>query len=212
MGYNLLKSLHIKVGKEEILIDCKKYAGLFCVVKDKNGCFNLDIAEVNFTDFAYIRNLNSYLVENHFSKTKLTSISYTINSSIEGTADYNTITTFLSSFDNVIKTKGDRYYLYPVDSFSMRLSEELYSVETQITDIRCISPKCICPNVCDFGVTTDVPGATFSPIKIVALRLLNGERLVYEDNSKFYEIVLTKNGKGLIVKYKTMNNAISIFS
>ena len=212
MSYNLLKSLCIKVDKEEILIDCKQYAGIFCVVKDKNGCFNLDISEVSFTDFTYVKNLNSYLVENHFSKTKLTSISYIINSSIKGTADYNTITTFLSSFDNVIKAKGDRYYLYPVDSFSIELSRDLYSVETQITDIRCVNPKYICPNVCDFGVTTDVPGATFSPIKIVALRLLNGERLVYEDNLKFYEIVLTKRGKSLIAKYKTMNRVTSAFS
>lgn len=201
MSYNLLKSLYIKAG----LTDFK-----YTINLTQEGCtLRIDKTSNNlytvFIKFNYAPDVEIGL--NPQKSSKVTNISYILNGSLNGSIKEDGLS-LLESFDNVIKMSSNKFYTFQVDDFSLKLSQELYSVPANMTE-RQFSMCSRCLILTDFGVVTEFD----TPVSVIniALELIDGNNIVYEDAEGRYKLALTDKGKGLITKYKVAKMRSSMF-
>ena len=199
MSYNLLKSLYIKAGKTdfEYTVNLAQEGCNFSFYKGHNSLYTVDLA------FNYAPDVKIGFSPKKSSK--VTDVSYILNNNIKGTIKENgfdSLASLLASFDNVISW-GYTFDIFQVDDFSLKLSQELYSVPANMSDKEFDKYGYHCyhfEKLSDFGVAN--PGSSLSIIEI-ALKLIDDKNILYRDEyGKKYKIVLTDRGKALITKYR----------
>lgn len=201
MSYNLLKSLYIKAGNTDFkrTINLTQEGCTLIINKTSNNLYTV------FLNFNYAPDVE--IGRNPCKSSKVANISYILNGSLNGTIKEDGLG-LLESFDNVIKMSSNKFYIFQVDDFSFKLSQELYSVPVNMT-IRQFSSCNRCLMISDFGVVTEFDSSV-SVINI-ALELIDGNNIVYEDAEGRYKLALTDKGKGLITKYKVAKMRNSMF-
>lgn len=212
MGYNLLKSLDIKDVNFRHTIDFTKRGCILRVAKDnKHRCYTVDLEYKYLPDATIDPNR-----PNIYKDVKCANIIYSLNNGQkyninkvkedDGVHDgFDIFNNSLTSFSNVIKM-GSTFYIFPIDDFSLKLSQELYSIPANMTEEEFYSRrKYRGVGVCDFGLYTN----KFDSLSVVeiGLKLINNIDVVYKDEyEEKYKIILTDKGKGLITKYKMAND------
>ena len=190
MGYNLLKSLYIKAGKTdfEYSIDFTTKGCCLIFYEDSNHNYSVTLK------FKYLPDVK----EGHSDtmSNKVANVGYILNDSLKSSIKESWLKPF-DAFDNVIRL-GQTIYIFQVDNFSLKLSEELYSTPANMLAEQFSNCRYHCKMLTDFGVVTDF--SSLSTIEI-ALKLIEGENIVYQDNGR-YKIVLTDKGKAMITRYK----------
>lgn len=202
MSYNLLKSLYIKDYKlVDKSVDLTK-VGCRLVFQTYENCGYYHYSVALFTIYSLEDMLKSLkrtkILDSPIGGSITKNIEYILNDNLKYTIKENGYD-LLEDFDNVIRLDDYTFYIFQVDDFSLKLSEELYSESINVDKMR-IDFSDRCKKVCDFGV---VGSNVIKPLSIIdiALELSKGRSLYYEDDG-LYRIMLTDKGKVLITKYR----------
>ena len=207
MGYNLLKSLYIKDVDFSHTIDFTKRGCILRIAKVSKHRYTVDL-EYKYLPDATI-DLNRLDI---YKGAKCANVIYSLNNGQkyninkvkedDGVHDgFDILNNSLTSFNNVIKM-GYTFYIFPIDDFSLKFSQELYSISANMTEEEFYSrSRCRGLEVCDFGLYTN----KFDSLSVIeiGLKLINNIDVVYKDEyEEKYKIILTDKGKAMITRYK----------
>lgn len=194
MGYNLLKSLCIRADEKDYNFDFTKVGCVLSIGWRETfasipGCYNI-YARVSYQS----ENEEKTIFREERTYTK--DVSLILNNSLKCLFKENDFDSF-KAFDNVLVC--DEYIcIFQVDDFSLKLGNELYSIPASTSTFE-DRHGFHCSKTSDYGVV----GSDFNLFSVIAiaLALLRGVSIVYEDNG-LYKIAITDKGKAMITKYR----------